>query len=504
MPTRDRIVNIDGISYSLDSGKAVGEAHPAKTSPRPRPPVKPDSAQPIKAAAISKFATASSSPTQTSRRSSQRLDGLSRNKPHTVPAHKKLPTKPAAELVQSKTPTPPIAPAKKPRQQPKISSEELVSHPSLPIKHQSEHATTSQHGSLALVFLKPLTAVFNKPVWQLATLSSFSSLTLILLIILPVLPRSLPALADSIANWSSVIGHVDFLIWGLVVIFGSAVIIIVSTLATQSIFAVTLKWLDHRSYSLQTLWRQATASIIRLVINGFLNTVWLLMVILITTQALRLLVIAQASFIVLTRPIIVSLVLTLASLAVIWIYFASIYQQAIVAVSDQKAATAGVNSYKLTIRHYLKLIPFGLFWLVLDCGFLLIIGLVVGVELHYLSATTTSLWRWFIWLAGFLIGGLVIVIWKGYRAGYWASVYHRLLVRTPRLRAAEYLTTDKPVGSVTAKVIGVVVVIIIIAAGYASLTIYYQPQIEQKLDDLSRLRINTTKLIPKPNSQAPH
>ncbi|MCC7289422.1 hypothetical protein IT414_03470 [bacterium] len=413
----NRIINVDGVMYSLDTGRPVRSEQPSVNTKEPvKTPARPATApqRPMRGFDIVKVA-------------------------------KPRPTPPAPPIEpEPKLPQLPRKPVTKPESNFQDQALALmkhhphgVSHPTLPTqKARPVVASSTWWGSVvAASFIKKMDGKILRLAFLQALVSPLTWLVMIApLIALWLLSIRNASLGTALTSLRQTLAPQNYwpFIWstaGVIVLL--TVLLSVGALLTLANLATRIAILDHRPSRTSALLRRGLAQIDRVFFNWMSNTLIDAVVVVVAAVTAYWLQTSVNPTIAVWRPIFVSLV-AVVSLIVLWLANQpKQLQRNLLATVDEKLSYVRPKSYQLWLH--------GALWQHIGAGFvasitnILMLGLAVAVvwaQYTYLSSTSSGLAQVALVVGGFFLTLLVLSVRKAWLQSFWATHYHFTLLHS--------------------------------------------------------------------------
>lgn len=491
---KDRIITVDGVGYSLDTGKSVG------ASSKPAAPVKA-SDEPVKSANTLDLRHFSLEPSDSS------IDSAAPK----INDAKSL-AKPRLDIAGSgkQVKKEPLEPStvRTPKTDEKIEEDSQLRQSAEPVASSAKESHRKVHsGYFKKVMVLPFTERVDRYVVQAILLSTMISPYFWLLALSPGLAVRLLntqkyTLTDLLGRVRAGLAPGNY--YTLAVMVGiflalSLVSLLISCLVRMVARATKLRMIDRRSVSQKLLYRQAANKSLRSLCNWLLNAITVGLVALGSTCLVWWLIASRESIISSSLPAI--LPLTGIVLAVVMVLLAMHWplSQTMIAATDKSVWFVQWHSFKLTFgsaaKNLLSAVMLGLVSLVAGA----LLGLIGWAEVTYLVSSSYLYMQIGLFVLGAILMLTVLVAYRIWWNMFLASHYHVLASSRGKVAMSNYLSLEKPAKTSLTPFIVTTVMAVIILAGYWVAAYSYQDVATAAMKKVyNRIPASLEIKIPKP------
>lgn len=484
-----RLVTVDGIRYSLDTGDSVGPAARPRPVPHPAPAKSVSQPKPKPTPAPSAINVATPVPARQKPHRNVRVPDQPLPAAVSVSSHHQAVMHPdpklrAAQMLHPHNVSHPALPlpTSRPGAGSKLSIWRSVVKPSL----VETHDRRTVFASIGIAILSPIT-------WLLLALPAIA------IFAADVRRESVGRIFSAIAGWLLSLTPMTV----LMIVAIAAVVLGVIWLVRHSLilvsYGVQVRRIDNRLVSGHQLWWQTLSKITRLVLVAILDGLILLAatfaagisLIWILSQATHSLVVWWSFFFNLTLFLLA---------AVFWLMATHRpLTRVMLSITNRPASTLIVRGFGLIFRNWLRALGLGLVWLgAAGLTAFLLAGISWATTIYGLVQITTTIGRIALWLVS---GGLILFIITSFTVwsnGFWPRAYHMLAHRAYPKTVSHFMADDPHVKSRSKTILQLVLLVVVYLAVVTTLLWLVRPTISRQLDTIQqKVPASLDKLLPK-------
>ncbi len=482
-----RLVTVDGIRYSLDTGDSVGPAphrpaqlHPVSVSTTQSKPVTPAS-PPEKKPSLRR-------PRRNVRVPEQPLPAAVKLTSHNQAVMHPDPKLRTAQLLHPHNVSHPALPLPTSRQRPsaKLSIWQSVVKPSL----TETHDRRTVWASIGIALLSPIT-------WLLLALPA------VVIFAADVRRESVGKIFASTSSWILAQTPTSILTW--LAIF--SVLLGIVWLARHSLvlvaYGVQVRRIDNRLVSGHQLWWQTLAKISRLVLVALVDGLMVVTVCMLAGLALQWILGSATQNMAVWWSLFFNLTVFML-VALLWLLATHRpLTRVMLSITNRPASFLVVKGFGLIFRNWIRALGLGFVWLAAaGLTAFLLAGISWATIIYGLVQITTSIGRVALWAVS---GSLLIFILTSFTVwsnGYWPRAYHMLAHRAYPRTVSRFMADDPRVKSRLKTILHVSLIVIAYLLIVTALLWYVRPSITQRLDTVQQNVPETLdKLLPKLQSR---
>lgn len=505
---KSRIINVDGVMYSLDTARPVA---PSADAPRPDGQAKPIS--PIDAKKSSRGLDITRTPI---RRDTPRLSAPPTTQRHQVatkessqdPAQPSL-TPAEAEPILPRAPQSSL-PTEQSYQQLATRALKLhprgVSHPTLPVSPSTRRSTPGRWWAnvvWATTFKKSGGKIGQMAFGQ----ALFSPLTWLLL--------TAPILAMWLLSWRnatlmdlsaiartalSARNYWSFIIALVVVPILWSVLAGVSALFGLTIYGVRINQCDHRSVKPKALFGRILSRIERILLNWFYNMITVLLILAGAVGIIIWLLGMHNTDLNWLKPVLMAVTLLVGFVGLAHVYLIRPMQRGFLATIDERLSFIRPKSRGLVRHSFGKTVLAGCLALIVNVVTIGLVLVISWAQYTYLASPRSAVAQVAIILGGVSLSIVVLSVRLTWLQSFWASHFHFALLQSPNGHTVAVLNQPtrqrrRISGLLRLALIYLVLAGVIVGAGF-----YFQSTVGKNLEHIDRvIPQDFNQLIPKNN-----
>lgn len=277
--------------------------------------------------------------------------------------------------------------------------------------------------------------------------------------------------------------------------------LLVSYLVRVVARTVQLRLLDHRPVAIGLLYRQAMNKSGRALLNWFLN---LLLVVIISASLGGLiwwLVHSGQAVVVSNLSLVMSIVVVVWIVMMVLLLMRWTLSLTMIGASSKSVWFVQGHSLKLAFGSFIKSLLSGLWLAVISLVTLLAVGMISWAEVIYLNATQHKYAQVIIFVTGAILILVALVIYRIWKNIFIACFYHFLASIRGKAAMSSYLSLEKPAGGGITPFVLLSIVSLVLVVGYGTAAYFGHDKVAGYTDSLrNKVPASLELKIPRPTS----
>ncbi len=504
---KNRIINVDGVMYNLDTARPVT---PDDSAPKPIDPPEPTSAistrkAPARGLDIARAPIRRDTP----------KNPVVPNDMRDQPVIKKpSPIQPSPNVNQLEPISPhefkSNLPAEQSYQQQALQALRQhprgVSHPTLPISPSTRRSTPGRwwtHVVWATTFkgsggkigrLAFLQVLFSPLTWGLL------AAPIIVMWLLSWRNATLTDLSEVVRTALSPQNYWGFVSATAIVPLILALLAGASAMFGLTIYGVRVSQCDHRTVKSKALLGRILGRIDRVLLNWFYNSVLVLMLFFVVGGALIWLLGVYSGHLDWLKPVLVAVSLLVGVLGLAFVYLIKPLQRGFLATIDEKLSFIRPKSRELFWHSFGKTVLAGALALLVNIITICLVLTISWAQYTYLANTQSALAQVAIILGGISLSIVVLSVRLGWLQSFWAAHFHYALLQSPKGHMVAVLNQPTRQRRKVNALIKLAIIYIVLAGSVVVTGYYFQANIQKNLEHIDRIiPQDFSQLIPKNN-----